>query len=86
MFVRYASAFVVFPGGFGTFDELFEAATLRQSEKIRHFPIVLFGTAYWGGLVGEWLRDPVAGGGEDLAGGRGGRSRSLTIPTGCWRS
>ncbi len=58
MFVRYASAFVVFPGGFGTLDELFEAATLRQTEKIRHFPIVLFGSAYWGGLV-EWLRDPM---------------------------
>ena len=43
MFVRYASAFVVFPGGFGTLDELFEAATLRQTEKIRWFPIVLFG-------------------------------------------
>ena len=58
MFVRYASAFVVFPGGFGTLDELFEAATLRQTEKIRWFPIVLFGSDYWGGLV-EWLRDPV---------------------------
>jgi uncharacterized protein (TIGR00730 family) len=44
MFVRYASAFVVFPGGFGTLDELFEAATLRQTAKIRHFPIVLIGT------------------------------------------
>jgi len=58
MFVRYASAFVVFPGGFGTLDELFEAATLRQTEKIRHFPIVLFDSAFWGGLV-AWLRDPV---------------------------
>ncbi len=58
MFVRYASAFVVFPGGFGTLDELFEAATLRQTEKIRHFPIVLFGSAYWEGLL-AWLRDPV---------------------------
>ena len=58
MFVRYASAFVVFPGGFGTLDELFEAATLRQTEKIRHFPIVLFGSAYWAGLV-DWLRDPM---------------------------
>jgi uncharacterized protein (TIGR00730 family) len=58
MFVRYASAFVVFPGGFGTLDELFEAATLRQTEKIRWFPIVLFGTDYWRGLV-DWLRDPV---------------------------
>jgi uncharacterized protein (TIGR00730 family) len=59
MFVRYASAFVVFPGGFGTLDELFEAATLRQTAKIRHFPIILFGTAYWEGLVG-WLRAQVA--------------------------
>ena len=56
MFVRYASAFVVFPGGFGTMDELFEAATLRQTEKIRYFPIVLVGSDYWGGLV-DWLRD-----------------------------
>ena len=58
MFVRYASAFVAFPGGFGTLDEMFEAATLRQTEKIRWFPVVLFGTAYWAGLI-EWLRDPV---------------------------
>src|SRR5215211_2712172 len=66
MFVRYASAFVVFPGGFGTLDELFEAATLRQTAKIRHFPIVLFGTSYWEGLV-EWLRDEVAGTGNIAA-------------------
>ena len=59
MFVRYASAFVVFPGGFGTLDELFEAATLRQTGKIRHFPIVLFGSSYWNGLL-DWLRTPVA--------------------------
>src|SRR5215210_6863804 len=56
MFVRYASGFVVFPGGFGTMDELFEAATLRQTEKIRYFPLVLVDSAYWGGLV-SWLRD-----------------------------
>ena len=56
MFVRYASAFVVFPGGFGTMDELFEAATLRQTEKIRYFPIVLVDSDYWSGLV-EWLRE-----------------------------
>ena len=56
MFVRYASGFVVFPGGFGTMDELFEAATLRQTEKIRYFPIVLVGSDYWGGLC-AWLRD-----------------------------
>jgi uncharacterized protein (TIGR00730 family) len=55
MFVRYASGYVVFPGGFGTFDELFEAATLRQTEKIRYFPIVLMGSDYWSGLI-DWLR------------------------------
>jgi len=58
MFVRYASGFVVFPGGFGTLDEMFEAATLRQTEKIRYFPIVLVGRDFWGGLV-DWLRDSV---------------------------
>jgi uncharacterized protein (TIGR00730 family) len=58
MFVRYASGFVVFPGGFGTLDELFEAATLRQTQKIRYFPIALVGSDYWSGLV-DWLRDPV---------------------------
>jgi uncharacterized protein (TIGR00730 family) len=60
MFVRYASAFVVFPGGFGTMDELFEAATLRQTEKIRYFPIVLVGSDYWTGLT-AWLRDQMLG-------------------------
>jgi uncharacterized protein (TIGR00730 family) len=58
MFVRYASGFVVFPGGFGTLDEAFEAATLRQTQKIRYFPIVLTDCAFWGGLI-DWLRDPV---------------------------
>jgi uncharacterized protein (TIGR00730 family) len=58
MFVRYASGFVVYPGGFGTLDEMFEAATLRQTEKIRYFPIVLMGSAYWGGLL-DWLRKSV---------------------------
>jgi uncharacterized protein (TIGR00730 family) len=63
MFVRYASAFVVFPGGFGTLDELFEAATLRQTGKIRHFPIVLVGADYWQGLL-DWLSGPVLQGGK----------------------
>ena len=58
MFVRYASAFVVFPGGFGTLDELFEALTLIQTRKIRGFPLVLVGTDYWTPLV-EWLRSHV---------------------------
>jgi uncharacterized protein (TIGR00730 family) len=69
MFVRYASGFVVFPGGFGTMDELFEAATLRQTEKIRYFPIVLVGSDYWSGLM-QWLRDSMLAdryiGGSDL--------------------
>ena len=58
MFVRYASGFVVFPGGFGTLDEAFEAATLRQTQKIRYFPIVLFDSGYWSGLM-DWLEDTV---------------------------
>jgi uncharacterized protein (TIGR00730 family) len=55
MFVKYAQAFVVFPGGFGTLDELFEALTLVQTRKVTSFPVVLVGTAYWGGLL-DWLR------------------------------
>jgi uncharacterized protein (TIGR00730 family) len=56
MFVRYAQGFVIFPGGYGTLDELFEALTLSQTGKIEQFPIVLFGRAYWTGLL-DWLRD-----------------------------
>jgi hypothetical protein len=55
MFVKYADAFAIFPGGFGTLDELFESLTLIQTGKIRHFPVVLVGTEYWGGLL-DWLR------------------------------
>ena len=70
MFVRYASGFVVFPGGFGTLDETFEALTLIQTGKIRHFPVVLVGSDYWGGLV-DWIRERLAGRGQDLAAGPG---------------
>ena len=70
MFVKYATAFVVFPGGFGTMDELFEALTLIQTGKVKNFPVVLFGREYWQGLV-DWLTDRVAGEGkiatEDLS-------------------
>jgi uncharacterized protein (TIGR00730 family) len=55
MFVKYAQAFVILPGGFGTLDELFEALTLVQTRKVTRFPVVLFGTEYWGGLL-EWIR------------------------------
>ncbi|MEV6651304.1 TIGR00730 family Rossman fold protein [Streptomyces sp. NPDC051219] len=58
MFVKYAHGFVVLPGGLGTLDELFEALTLVQTQKVTRFPIVLFGTEYWSGLV-DWLRDTV---------------------------
>lgn len=60
MFVKYADAFVILPGGFGTLDELFEALTLIQTQKVRHFPVILVGTDYWGGLL-EWVRTmPIA--------------------------
>jgi uncharacterized protein (TIGR00730 family) len=56
MFVKYAQAFVILPGGFGTLDELFEALTLVQTRKVTRFPVVLLGTRYWAGLV-DWIRD-----------------------------
>lgn len=56
MFVKYAQGFIVFPGGFGTLDEFFEAMTLIQTKKINKFPIVLIGSEYWGGLV-DWIKD-----------------------------
>jgi uncharacterized protein (TIGR00730 family) len=60
MFVRYASAFVVFPGGFGTLDELFESLTLIQTGKIRYFPVLLIGSSYWQGLV-DWMGERMLG-------------------------
>ena len=59
MFVKYAQAFVIFPGGYGTLDELMESITLVQTGKIDHFPVILYGTSYWQGLL-DWLADPVA--------------------------
>ena len=56
MFVKYADAFVILPGGFGTLDELFESLTLIQTGKVRDFPVVLVGTSYWQGLL-DWMRD-----------------------------
>jgi uncharacterized protein (TIGR00730 family) len=63
MFVKYAQGFVVLPGGFGTFDELFEALTLVQTKKVTSFPIVLIGCDYWAGLVG-WIKDAVLADGK----------------------
>jgi uncharacterized protein (TIGR00730 family) len=55
MFVKYADAFVIFPGGYGTLDELFEALTLIQTQKVQDFPVILLGTDYWGGMI-DWIR------------------------------
>ena len=56
MFVKYAEGFVIFPGGFGTLDELFESLTLIQTGKVEHFPVVLYGRDYWDGMM-QWIRD-----------------------------
>ncbi|HEX4033963.1 MAG TPA: TIGR00730 family Rossman fold protein [Solirubrobacteraceae bacterium] len=58
MFVRFACAFLVLPGGVGTLDELFEAVTLIQTERVRHFPVILYGSEFWGGML-DWLRTSV---------------------------
>jgi uncharacterized protein (TIGR00730 family) len=55
MFVKYADAFVIFPGGYGTLDELFEALTLIQTQKVQDFPVILMGTDYWAGMI-DWIR------------------------------
>ena len=63
MFIKYASAFIIFPGGFGTLDEAFEALTLIQTGKIYQFPVILFGRHYWAGLI-RWLQSRVLGEGK----------------------
>jgi len=63
MFVRYSSAFVATPGGFGTMDELFEALTLVQTQKVAAFPVVLVGVSFWSGLM-DWMGDQMLGGGK----------------------
>jgi len=63
MFVKYSEAFVVFPGGYGTLDELFEAVTLVQTGKIHRFPVVLYGEGYWDGLL-AWLREQAVAAGN----------------------
>jgi uncharacterized protein (TIGR00730 family) len=66
MFIKYSLGFVIFPGGFGTLDELLEALALIQTGKISHFPVVLYGASYWSGLV-DWLRDTVLAAGNIAA-------------------
>jgi uncharacterized protein (TIGR00730 family) len=66
MFIKYSSAFIIFPGGFGTLDELFEALTLIQTGKIYQFPVILFGRYYWAGLM-RWLQARVLGEGKIAA-------------------
>ncbi len=56
MFIKYASAYVIMPGGFGTLDELFEAVTLIQTDRIKPLPVILFGSSYWSGLL-DWIRE-----------------------------
>jgi len=66
MLVKYAQGFIIFPGGFGTMDELFESLTLIQTGKVENFPVVLYGSAYWGGLL-DWLRDTMLANGRIAA-------------------
>ncbi len=63
MLVKYASAYIIMPGGFGTLDEMFEAITLIQTRRIKPFPVVLVGSAFWGGLI-DWIRDKLVGQGR----------------------
>ena len=63
MLVKYAQGFVIFPGGFGTMDELFESVALIQTGKVENFPVVLYDSAYWGGLL-DWLRNTMAAAGK----------------------
>jgi uncharacterized protein (TIGR00730 family) len=55
MFIKYAIAYIIFPGGFGTMDELFEALTLSQTKRIKQFPIIMYGSEYWAGLI-DWMK------------------------------
>jgi len=61
MFVKYAKAFVIFPGGYGTLDECFESLTLIQTERIDRFPVILYGSKFWGGLI-EWIKEALLNG------------------------
>ncbi|NJD56802.1 MAG: TIGR00730 family Rossman fold protein [Nitrospirae bacterium] len=62
MFIKYAIAYIIFPGGFGTMDELFEALTLAQTKRIKSFPIILYGSEYWKGLI-DWMKSTLVANG-----------------------
>lgn len=62
MFIKYSSAFIIFPGGYGTMDEFFEAMTLIQTHKVSHFPVILYDSVYWSGLL-DWMRTTMLAGG-----------------------
>ncbi len=62
MFVKYAVAYIIMPGGFGTLDELFEALTLIQTKRIRYFPVILVGSKFWNGLI-DWIKETLIGDG-----------------------
>jgi uncharacterized protein (TIGR00730 family) len=62
MFIKYAQAYIIMPGGFGTLDELFETMTLIQTKRIRQMPVILMGSKFWGGLV-EWIKNKMIGDG-----------------------
>ena len=84
MFVKYSQGFIVLPGGLGTLDELFEALTLVQTQKVTSFPLVLLGTDYWQGLI-DWLRDTGADAAARSARPTSTCSTSPTTPTRRWR-
>jgi uncharacterized protein (TIGR00730 family) len=66
MFIKYSNAFIIFPGGFGTMDELFEALTLIQTKKVSHFPVILYDSKYWSGLL-NWIRETMLNGDKIFA-------------------
>ena len=70
MFVKFAMAYVILPGGFGTLDELFEALTLIQTKRIKSFPVILMGSEYWQGLL-DWMKATMIAPGDDQPGGHG---------------
>ena len=82
MFVKYSDAFIIFPGGFGTLDELFEALTLIQTRKIHNFPVVLYGSEYWKGMI-DWFKGPMLTEAQDYRRGFAPSSRDRHTGADC---